>query len=116
MPSDIVSKVVSKVGSIVPDDDSDTDDFVARDTVSADADRQQQAEARPHSPPALSLSLPCRAEDGGCCWQMQLLVLLLSLLVFLLISVALCWYRYSTMVQVRPPLPNPKPHAPLSCC
>ena len=57
MPSDIVSKVVSKVGSIVPDDDSDTDDFVARDTVSADADRQQQAEARPHSPP------PCRT--GG---------------------------------------------------
>ena len=57
MPSDIVSKVVSKVGSIVPDDDSDTDDFVARDTVSADADRQQQAEARPYSP------RPCRA--GG---------------------------------------------------
>ena len=31
-------------------------------------------------------------------------------LVFLLISVALCWYRYSTMVQVRPRLsrtPNP---------
>ncbi len=56
MPSDIVSKVVSKVGSIVPDDDSDTDDFVARDTVSADADRQQQAEARPHSP----TPLPCR--------------------------------------------------------
>ena len=41
---------------------------------------------------------------------MQLLVLLLSLLVFLLICVALCWYRYSTMVQVRPRLsrtPNP---------
>ena len=47
---------------------------------------------------------------------MQLLVLLLSLLVFLLISVALCWYRYSTMVQVRPapaaPSSPPEPPTP----
>ena len=81
MPSDIVSKVVSKVGSIVPDDDSDTDDFVARDTVSADADRQQQAEARPHSP--TPLAVPCR-RLRGCCWQMQLLVLLLEIQMALL--------------------------------
>ena len=49
---------------------------------------------------------------------MQLLVLLLSLLVFLLISVALCWYRYSTMVQVRPApapqLPSRTPNPPLA--
>ena len=44
---------------------------------------------------------------------MQLLVLLLSLLVFLLISVALCWYRYSTMVQVRPSR-TPNPPRPLA--
>ena len=51
---------------------------------------------------------------------MQLLVLLLSILVFLLISVALCWYRYSTMVQVRPapapqlPSRTPNPPRPLA--
>ena len=33
---------------------------------------------------------------------MQLLVLLLSLLVFLLISVALCWYRWMVSAPARP--------------
>ena len=58
---------ISKVGAIVPDDDSDTEGFAPRDIIETDADIQRHAEvsagADIHSLQRVASSLP---ECQGC--------------------------------------------------
>ena len=62
---------ISKVGAIVPDDDSDTEGFAPRDALETDADIQQHAEVRhllaPHTPLFLSAGAGAGAAGAFVC-------------------------------------------------